>query len=178
VDEPSLLTSWTFDLLQLAPIVLIGVAYGVRARTVARRGQLRPAATLEIAFIRALGPRGADERPALGAIAIPRVRVDEDESDAGVEDGQRERREEAGVESIGDHAPPGSAPLRTCVCVEADEQAADRREEEDEGLHGHDQLEAHGDDHGHAEADPAREDGPPIDDPGHPQERESAAAPG
>ncbi len=38
VDEPSLLTSWTLDPLQLAPIALIAIAYGVRARTLARRG--------------------------------------------------------------------------------------------------------------------------------------------
>jgi cytochrome c oxidase assembly factor CtaG len=37
VDEPSLLTSWTFEPLQLAPIVLIAAAYAVRARTLARR---------------------------------------------------------------------------------------------------------------------------------------------
>jgi putative membrane protein len=42
VDEPSLLTSWTFDPLQLAPIALIGIAYAVRARTLARRGQRVP----------------------------------------------------------------------------------------------------------------------------------------
>ena len=39
---PSLLTSWTFAPLQLAPITLIGIAYGVRARTLARRGQPVP----------------------------------------------------------------------------------------------------------------------------------------
>lgn len=38
VDEPSLLTSWTLDPLQLAPIALIAIAYGVRAQTLARRG--------------------------------------------------------------------------------------------------------------------------------------------
>jgi len=38
VDEPSLLTSWTLDPLQLAPIVLAAIAYGVRARTLRRRG--------------------------------------------------------------------------------------------------------------------------------------------
>jgi cytochrome c oxidase assembly factor CtaG len=45
VSDPdvSLLTSWTFAPLQLAPIVLIGVAYAVRARTLARRGQPVPA---------------------------------------------------------------------------------------------------------------------------------------
>jgi putative membrane protein len=42
VDEPSLLTSWAFDPLQLAPTVLIGIAYAVRARTLARRGQPVP----------------------------------------------------------------------------------------------------------------------------------------
>jgi cytochrome c oxidase assembly factor CtaG len=42
VDEPSLLTSWTLDPLQLAPIAVIAVAYGVRARTLARRGQPVP----------------------------------------------------------------------------------------------------------------------------------------
>jgi putative membrane protein len=42
VDEPSLLTSWTLEPLQLAPIALIAVAYAVRARTLARRGQPVP----------------------------------------------------------------------------------------------------------------------------------------
>ena len=42
VDNPSLLTSWTLDPLQLAPIVLIAVAYAIRARTLARRGQPVP----------------------------------------------------------------------------------------------------------------------------------------
>jgi len=36
--EPSLLTSWTFDPLQLAPLAVVGTAYAVRARTLARRG--------------------------------------------------------------------------------------------------------------------------------------------
>src|SRR4029450_10993641 len=34
---------WTFDPLQLAPIALVAVAYGVRARTLARRDQPVPA---------------------------------------------------------------------------------------------------------------------------------------
>ena len=38
----SLVTSWTLAPLQLAPIVLIAVAYGVRARTLRRRGQPVP----------------------------------------------------------------------------------------------------------------------------------------
>jgi putative membrane protein len=38
----SLLTSWSFEPLQLAPIVMIGVAYALRARTLARRGQPVP----------------------------------------------------------------------------------------------------------------------------------------
>ena len=38
MQSPSLLTSWTLDPLQLAPLVLFGAAYGVRARTLARRG--------------------------------------------------------------------------------------------------------------------------------------------
>ena len=38
-----MLTSWTFDPLQLAPIVLVGIAYAVRARTLGRRGQPVPA---------------------------------------------------------------------------------------------------------------------------------------
>ena len=42
MSEPSLLTSWTFEPLQLAPIVVIAVAYAVRARTLARRGQPVP----------------------------------------------------------------------------------------------------------------------------------------
>jgi cytochrome c oxidase assembly factor CtaG len=43
VDEPSLLTSWTLDPLQLAPIVLAAFAYTVRARTLRRRGTPVPA---------------------------------------------------------------------------------------------------------------------------------------
>jgi putative membrane protein len=42
VSEPSLLTSWPFAPLQLAPIALIGVAYATRARTLSRRGQPVP----------------------------------------------------------------------------------------------------------------------------------------
>ena len=42
MDEPSLLTSWTLDPLQLAPIALVAFAYGMRARTLARRGQPAP----------------------------------------------------------------------------------------------------------------------------------------
>ena len=42
VDEPSLLTSWSVDPLQLAPIVVLAVAYAVRARTLARRSQPVP----------------------------------------------------------------------------------------------------------------------------------------
>ena len=39
----SLLTSWTFEPLQLAPVAVIAFAYAVRARTLARRGQPLPA---------------------------------------------------------------------------------------------------------------------------------------
>jgi putative membrane protein len=42
VSEPSLLTSWTLEPLQLAPIALVAVAYAVRARTLARREQPVP----------------------------------------------------------------------------------------------------------------------------------------
>ena len=42
MNEPSLLTSWTLEPLQLAPIVLISIAYAVRARTLARRQQPVP----------------------------------------------------------------------------------------------------------------------------------------
>ncbi len=42
MDEPSLLTSWTLAPIQLAPIVVIAVAYALRARTLARRGQPVP----------------------------------------------------------------------------------------------------------------------------------------
>jgi len=38
----SLLTSWTVEPLQLAPIAVIGIAYGIRARTLARRGEPVP----------------------------------------------------------------------------------------------------------------------------------------
>ena len=43
VGATSLLTSWTLDPLQLLPIGVIGFAYAVRARTLARRGQPVPA---------------------------------------------------------------------------------------------------------------------------------------
>ncbi len=36
--EPSLVTSWTLDPLQLAPVLLIALAYGQRVRTLRRRG--------------------------------------------------------------------------------------------------------------------------------------------
>ncbi len=42
VNEPSLVTSWSFEPLQLAPIVVLAGAYAVRARTLARRGQPVP----------------------------------------------------------------------------------------------------------------------------------------
>ncbi len=42
MDEPSLLTSWTLAPLQLAPIVLVAFAYGMRVRTLARRGHPPP----------------------------------------------------------------------------------------------------------------------------------------
>jgi putative membrane protein len=42
VTAVSLWTSWTVDPLQLAPIAVIAIAYGVRARTLARRGQPVP----------------------------------------------------------------------------------------------------------------------------------------
>jgi putative membrane protein len=42
VNEPSLVTSWTFEPLQLAPIALIAIAYAVRARSLARRNQPVP----------------------------------------------------------------------------------------------------------------------------------------
>ena len=38
MDEPSILTSWTLDPLQLAPIALAAFAYAIRARTLRRRG--------------------------------------------------------------------------------------------------------------------------------------------
>jgi putative membrane protein len=38
----SLLTSWSFEPLQLAPIAFLAIAYGLRARTLARRGQPVP----------------------------------------------------------------------------------------------------------------------------------------
>ncbi|HSG14273.1 MAG TPA: cytochrome c oxidase assembly protein [Gaiellaceae bacterium] len=43
MNGTSLVTSWTVDPLQLLPIVVVGVAYAVRARTLARRGQPVPA---------------------------------------------------------------------------------------------------------------------------------------
>src|SRR6476619_6773229 len=52
VIATSLVTSWSLDPLQLAPIALLGLAYGVRARTLARREQ--PVAWWRIALF-ALG---------------------------------------------------------------------------------------------------------------------------
>ncbi len=42
MSDTAVLTSWAFSPLQLAPIFLLGVAYAVRARTLARRGQPVP----------------------------------------------------------------------------------------------------------------------------------------
>ena len=90
---------------------------------------------------------------------------------------------EAGVERVGDDAPPRPPPLRACVGVDADEQAADRREQEDERLDGDDELEGDGHDEGHAEADPAGEDrargrrSATRSGSRHGQDRDSAAAP-
>jgi putative membrane protein len=42
MGPPSLLTSWTFDPLQLAPIALVALAYGRRAVTLRRRGTPLP----------------------------------------------------------------------------------------------------------------------------------------
>lgn len=42
MSEPSLWSAWTFAPLQLAPIALVGLAYALRARTLARRGQPVP----------------------------------------------------------------------------------------------------------------------------------------
>lgn len=44
---PSLLTSWSFEPLELAPAVLVAVAYGVRARTL-RRGTPVPAPRIAV----------------------------------------------------------------------------------------------------------------------------------
>lgn len=38
MDHPSLLTSWTLDPLQLAPVAIAALAYGTRVRTLRRRG--------------------------------------------------------------------------------------------------------------------------------------------
>ena len=42
IDELSLLTSWTFDPLQLAPVALAALAYTLRARTLRRSGTPLP----------------------------------------------------------------------------------------------------------------------------------------
>jgi putative membrane protein len=69
--EPSLLTSWTLDPLQLAPLAVVALAYGVRARTLARRGQPVPLwrialfatglAILVLALASPLAPVGEEE---------------------------------------------------------------------------------------------------------------------
>jgi putative membrane protein len=51
VDEPSLITSWTIDPLQLAPVALIAGAYAMRARTLARRGQPVPGWRIALFFL-------------------------------------------------------------------------------------------------------------------------------
>ena len=51
MNEPSLVTSWTLDPLQLAPIALIAGAYGIRARTLARRGQPVPGWRIALFFL-------------------------------------------------------------------------------------------------------------------------------
>ncbi len=71
MDEPSLLTSWTLDPLQLAPIAVIAVAYAMRARTLSQRGQ--PVPVWRIALF-ALGVALL-----LGAVASPIATVGEDE---------------------------------------------------------------------------------------------------
>lgn len=43
MDGPSLLTSWSFEPLELAPAAVVALAYGVRARTLRRRGTPVPA---------------------------------------------------------------------------------------------------------------------------------------
>ncbi|MCS7007080.1 MAG: cytochrome c oxidase assembly protein [Thermoleophilia bacterium] len=67
----SLLTSWTFAPLQLLPIALVAIAYAVRARTLARRGQ--PVPSWRIALF-ALGIALL-----LVAVASPVAAVAEDE---------------------------------------------------------------------------------------------------
>jgi putative membrane protein len=51
VDEPSLVTSWTVDPLQLAPIALIAGAYAMRALTLARRDQPVPGWRIALFFL-------------------------------------------------------------------------------------------------------------------------------
>jgi cytochrome c oxidase assembly factor CtaG len=69
--EPSLLTSWTFDPLQLAPIAVVAVAYSMRARTLARRGTPVPRVRV-VLFATGLGLL-------LLALASPLAKVGEDE---------------------------------------------------------------------------------------------------
>jgi putative membrane protein len=69
--EPSLLTSWTFDPLQLAPLAVVGTAYAVRARTLARRGTPVPTWRI-LLFALAIGLL-------LLAFASPLATVGEDE---------------------------------------------------------------------------------------------------
>lgn len=71
VATTSLLTSWTFAPLQLLPIALVAIAYAVRARTLARRGQ--PVPSWRIALF-ALGIALL-----LVAVASPVAAVAEDE---------------------------------------------------------------------------------------------------
>ncbi len=71
MDEPSLLTSWSFDPLQLAPVLIAAVAYGTRVRTLRRRGNAVPpwrvaafslgVALLVLAFASPVAVIGEDE---------------------------------------------------------------------------------------------------------------------
>lgn len=51
MSEPSLVTSWTLDPLQLAPIAVIAGAYAMRARTLARRDQPVPGWRIALFFL-------------------------------------------------------------------------------------------------------------------------------
>src|ERR687894_677922 len=71
--DPSLLTSWTLDPLQLAVIALGAFAYWRRARRLAARGAPVPARRRALCFVASL--TGPLLRPVLALQPIARLRV-------------------------------------------------------------------------------------------------------
>ena len=87
----------------------------------------------------------------------PQQRIHERERDAG---------DDAGVEAVREDATARPPARRALVGVAADQHAGDRRDDEDDRLDRHDQLEGDRDHQRHADADPPGEDRSLVDEPG------------